>query len=186
MNELQSSGIKKHNRNSVSEYSMCLSAFMAKNYEVFIVFDVVINSWTGGVDIIGPEFFAEWAGREPDQKMVAEIGRRFCALNADDDLQKANVYVMYPMYRKYSVVTASDLGALFMGANSAVKRVSGGKVRVRPDTTSDTAVDGVAVPRLSLEGIEEVSTPEFRHRMSMSRSRKPLLSTIDEEPVRSR
>ncbi|KAJ9173030.1 hypothetical protein P3X46_016206 [Hevea brasiliensis] len=115
-----------------------------------------------------------------------KIGRRFCALNADDDLQKANVYIMYLMYRKYSVVTASDLGALFMGANSAVKRVSGGKVRFRPDTTSDTAVDGVAVPRLSLEGTEEVSTPEFRHRMSMSRSRKPLLATIDEEPVRSR
>lgn len=92
------------------------------------------------------------------------------------------MYVMFPMNRKNSVVTASDLGALFMKANSAVKRVSAGKVRVRPDTTEDA----VAVPRLSLEGIEEFSTPEFRHRMSMSRSRKPLLETIDEEPVRSR
>ncbi|KDP33032.1 hypothetical protein JCGZ_13063 [Jatropha curcas] len=123
-----------------------------------------------------------------------KIDRRFCPLNADDDLEKANVYVMFPMQRKDTKVTASDLGALFMTANSALKRVSGGKVRVRPDITADNTVDDerrksddeVVVPRLSLEGIEEVSTPEFRHRMSMSRSKKPLLETIEEEPIRSR
>ncbi|WCJ25292.1 hypothetical protein M5689_007187 [Euphorbia peplus] len=108
-----------------------------------------------------------------------KIGRRFCPLSADEDLQKGNVYVMFPMQRKNSVVTANDLGVLFMTANSAVKRASSaGKVRVQPD---DYDGDDVALPRVSFEGIEEVSTPEFIHRLSISRSKKPLLETIDEE-----
>ncbi|EEF34303.1 uncharacterized protein LOC8265010 [Ricinus communis] len=115
-----------------------------------------------------------------------KIGKRFCPLNADDDLQKGAVYIMFPMHKKNSFVTASDLGSLFMTANSAVKRVSSGRVRVLPDDTKLVDDDEVVVPRLSLEGMEEVSMPEFRHRISMSRSRKPLLETIDEEPVRSR
>jgi hypothetical protein len=45
-----------------------------------------------------------------------------------------------------------------------------------------------AAPRLSLEGIEEVSSPYSTHRMSMSmsRSKKPLLETIEEEPICSK
>ncbi|OAY60455.1 uncharacterized protein LOC110621353 [Manihot esculenta] len=114
-----------------------------------------------------------------------KIGKKFRALSADDDLHKANVYFMLPMDRKNYVVTASDLGALFRTAHTrAVKRIAGGKFRVRPDT-AEGSVDAVVVPKLRLEGIGEVSTPEFKYMLSMSRSRKPLLATIDEEPVRS-
>ncbi|KAJ8761230.1 hypothetical protein K2173_001286 [Erythroxylum novogranatense] len=117
-----------------------------------------------------------------------KMGARFCALNADDELEKATVYVMLPMHRKNSVVKAADLGALFIKANSAVKRVFRvKKVRDLPfedcrenDMTAETS----AVPRLSLDGLEEVATAEFMHRLSMSRSKKPLLETIDEEPDR--
>ncbi|KAB1211254.1 hypothetical protein CJ030_MR6G021556 [Morella rubra] len=129
------------------------------------------------------------------------IGRRFSALNADEDLETANVYVMFPMRRVNSVVTAADMGALFFTANSTAKHwVSGGKVR--PITKSGDApklVEGRAgddwqekktaaapVPKLNLDDIEEFSTPEFMHRLSMCRSKKPLLETIAEEPVCSR
>ncbi|CAK7344197.1 unnamed protein product [Dovyalis caffra] len=120
-----------------------------------------------------------------------KIGRRFCPLHADDELGKANVYVMFPMHKKNSVVTAGDLGSLFVTANSVLKRASKGNIRVLPESTMEISQDMErndvdAAPRLSLEGIEEVSSPEFIHRMSMSRSKKPLLETIEEEPIRSK
>ncbi|XP_071915387.1 uncharacterized protein [Coffea arabica] len=124
-----------------------------------------------------------------------QIGRRFSALNADEDLEIANVYVMFPMKRVNSVVTAADLGALFIQANSSAKRVSLKRVRILPECNAPAALEIVqpqpktteaAVPKLNLDDIEEFSTPEFRHRLSMCRSKKPLLETIAEEPVCSR
>lgn len=117
-----------------------------------------------------------------------KIGRRFCPLNADDELGKANVYVMFPMHKKNSVVTAGDMGALFITANSVMKRAFKGNIRVLPESTVEISQnmernDVDAAPRLSLEGIEEVSSPYSTHRMSMSRSKKPLLETIEEEPI---
>lgn len=118
-----------------------------------------------------------------------KIGKRFCPLNADDEFETANVYVMFPMHKKNSMVTAGDMGALFVTANSVLKRASSkakGNIRILPESaeefTQDMAAghDVDAGPRLSLEGIQEVSTPEFMHRMSMSRSKKPLLETIEE------
>ncbi|GFY86748.1 hypothetical protein Acr_05g0003900 [Actinidia rufa] len=111
-----------------------------------------------------------------------QIGRRFSALNADEDLEMANVYVMFPMKRVRSVVTAADMGVLFLAANSATRRAAGGGVRVLPEPQRDEAV-AAATPRLSLEDVEEFSTPEFKHRLSMCRSKKPLLETIVEEPI---
>ncbi|PSS30608.1 3-oxoacyl-[acyl-carrier-protein] synthase [Actinidia chinensis var. chinensis] len=113
-----------------------------------------------------------------------QIGRRFSALNADEDLEMANVYVMFPMKRVRSVVTAADMGVLFLAANSATRRAAGGGVRVLPEPQRDEATEAAAtvVPRLSLEDAEEFSTPEFKHRLSMCRSKKPLLETIVEEP----
>ncbi|KAF5778738.1 hypothetical protein HanRHA438_Chr12g0562291 [Helianthus annuus] len=98
------------------------------------------------------------------------IGSRFSALNADEDLEFATVYVMFPMSRVNSVVTAADLGSLFITA----KKIG----RVVPETVA-------APPRLKLEEIEEVSV-EFKRRMTMCRSKKPLLDTIEEEHVCSR
>ncbi|OIT34477.1 PREDICTED: uncharacterized protein LOC109244623 [Nicotiana attenuata] len=122
------------------------------------------------------------------------IGRRFSALNADEDLEMANVYVMFPMKRLNSLVSAADLGALFLTANSVAKRVSFKRVKILPECTQ-FAVDieepkpkyeKIGLPKLKLEDIEEFSTPEFKHMLLMCRSKKPLLETIVEESVCSR
>lgn len=129
--------------------------------------------------------------------MSLQIGRRFSALNADEDLEMANAYVMFPMKRLNSIVTAADMGALFLTANSAAERGSGeANIRTFPEprdvpqlVEGKTADDWqenetvVAVPKLNLDDIEEFLSPEFMHRLSMCRSRKPLLETIAEEPV---
>ena len=98
-----------------------------------------------------------------------QIGRRFSALNADEELECGNVYVMLPMKRLNSLVKASDMGALLLTA----KRVSAKKV-----------IPAEKEPELKLDcdDIQEFSSPEFMHRLSMSRSKKPLLETIAEEP----
>ncbi|XP_076955483.1 uncharacterized protein LOC143630316 [Bidens hawaiensis] len=105
------------------------------------------------------------------------IGARFFALNADDDLDVAAVYVMFPMSRRNSVVTTADLAALFIAVKSGVGKV--GSVRVLPENPPTP-------PRLSLEEIEEFSSPEFKKMISMCRSKKPLLETIAEEPGSTR
>ncbi|CAB4304209.1 unnamed protein product [Prunus armeniaca] len=135
------------------------------------------------------------------------IGRRFSALNADEDLEIGDVYVMFPMKRLNSTVTPADMGALFLTASSATKRLSGRNVRVQPaeDKSGELADDDdddeeeednkrmenwrenldheAAKPKLNLDDIEDFSAPEFMHRVSMRRSKKPLLETIAEEPV---
>ncbi|KAK4416446.1 hypothetical protein Salat_2470100 [Sesamum alatum] len=119
-----------------------------------------------------------------------QIGRRFAALNADEDLEMGNVYVFFPMKRLNSVVMAADIGPLFMVANSAAKRGALAGVRILPEAGADMQIvqsadqkGSPAAPKLNLDDIEEFSTPEFRHRMSVCRSKKPLLETIVEEPV---
>ncbi|XP_038875190.1 uncharacterized protein LOC120067712 [Benincasa hispida] len=121
------------------------------------------------------------------------IGRRFSALAADEELEFGNVYLMFPMKRVNSVVTAADLATFFMAANSAARRISSGKVRVlqenwnQQESVEESEArprisDGNEGPRLSLEGIEGFPM----HRLSVCRSRKPLLETIKEEHIRSR
>lgn len=105
------------------------------------------------------------------------IGRRFSALNADEDLEMGNVYVMFPMKRVNSFVSAGDMGALLLTANSVSKRVSIGSLRILPEENYCT------LPKLNLDDIEDFSSEEFKHRLSMCRSKKPLLETIAEEPV---
>ncbi|GMY18497.1 hypothetical protein FCV25MIE_13736 [Fagus crenata] len=119
------------------------------------------------------------------------IGRRFSALGADEELELGNVYIMFPMKRVNSMVIATDMAMLFIVANSAAKRISGGKIGILPvsgggDTQSvAVAAEGSEVegPRLSLEGVEGFSAPEFQFRLSVCRSRKPMLETIKEEPI---
>ncbi|KAM3306172.1 hypothetical protein P3S67_013042 [Capsicum chacoense] len=115
------------------------------------------------------------------------IGRRFSALNADEDLEMANVYVMFPMKRLNSLVSAADLGALILTANSVFKRVSFGRVKILPECTEEPnktkCDDKVDLPKLKLDDFEEFSTPEFKNMLSMCRSKKPLLETITEEPT---
>lgn len=114
------------------------------------------------------------------------IGRRFSALNADEDLEMGNAYVMFPMKRLNSVVSAGDMGALLLTANSVSKRVAA----ILPECTESSGAEiehiQGALPKLNLDDIEEFSTEEFKQRLSMCRSKKPLLETIAEEPVSSR
>uniref|UniRef100_A0A2P2PM69 DUF4228 domain-containing protein n=1 Tax=Rhizophora mucronata TaxID=61149 RepID=A0A2P2PM69_RHIMU len=121
------------------------------------------------------------------------VGRRFSPLSADEELELGNVYLMFPMQRVNSVVTAADMAVLFMAANSAAKRISGGssKVGVLPESGSQNVPESSREsedggPRLSPEGVEGFPVPEFSYRLSLRRSRKPTLETIKEEPVRSR
>ncbi|KAI3665569.1 hypothetical protein L6452_44196 [Arctium lappa] len=101
------------------------------------------------------------------------VGARFSALNADEDLEFASVYVMFPMNKVNDVITTADLGSLFITA----KKIDGRRICMENAPTP---------PRLKLEDIEEMSSLEFKRRISMCRSKKPLLDTIVEEQVCSR
>ncbi|KAK9074527.1 hypothetical protein SSX86_007125 [Deinandra increscens subsp. villosa] len=98
------------------------------------------------------------------------INRRFSPLSADEDLEPGNIYIMFPMRRRNSIVTPADMAGFWMAGNSAGKRISG---RVSPEMKCG---GGVTVP-------EEVEVPEFSYRTAVCRSKKPLLDTIVEEPV---
>ncbi|KAK1357468.1 GDSL esterase/lipase 6 [Heracleum sosnowskyi] len=110
-----------------------------------------------------------------------QIGRRFSALHADQDLEMATVYVLFPMKRLNSFVTSADMGTLFLTA----KRVSIGNARILPETSVPTVEHNQeAFPKLNLDDIEEFSVPEYSQRLSLCRSKKPVLETIaEEEPV---
>ncbi|KAL6190398.1 hypothetical protein ACLB2K_036796 [Fragaria x ananassa] len=124
------------------------------------------------------------------------IGRRFSALAADEELEFGNVYIMFPMKRLSSIVTAADMTIFFIAANSAAKRISGGKVRILPEAQAvqnndkennqSSDREGESPARLSLDGVEGLQVAEFQYRLAACRSRKPLLETIKEEPIFSR
>ncbi|KAL6010949.1 hypothetical protein ACLOJK_001392 [Asimina triloba] len=116
------------------------------------------------------------------------IGRRFSALAADEDLEMGNAYVMFPMRRLNSVTTAADMGALLMITNSAVKRAPGSKARILPEAGAAQKIRRENdAPGLNLDDmIEDEMVSEFKARLSMCRSRKPLLETITEETFCSR
>ncbi|GAB2300061.1 hypothetical protein Dimus_034102 [Dionaea muscipula] len=127
------------------------------------------------------------------------IGTRFSALSADEELEMGNVYAMFPMKRLNSVVSAADIGALFLIAKkgSSGGGGGGGAARIVPELVGVSEVspaaattaggrEKVGAPRLDLENVAEVSSPEFRYRLSICRSKKPILETIVEEPVCSR
>lgn len=124
-----------------------------------------------------------------------QIGRRFSPLSADEELEFANIYVMFPMKRLNSTITAADMGALLLAANAAVKKGSGGKARVLPESynkmeeeeSNDMAAAAMSPSKLDQDDTEEFSMSEYMmHRLSICRSKKPLLETIAEEPVCSR
>uniref|UniRef100_A0A7N0VGN5 Uncharacterized protein n=1 Tax=Kalanchoe fedtschenkoi TaxID=63787 RepID=A0A7N0VGN5_KALFE len=109
-----------------------------------------------------------------------QIGRRFSALSADEDLELGNVYLMFPMRRLSSVVKAGDLAVLFAAARMRLVVVEkeeeeeeGGDVNKRGGTGSVC----------NLEEVEGLFEEEFKHRLSMCRSRKPKLETIKEEAI---
>ncbi|CAO2817257.1 unnamed protein product, partial [Amaranthus hypochondriacus] len=118
------------------------------------------------------------------------VGKRFSALNADEDLEMGNVYVMFGMKRLNSFVTAADMGALFLVAKRGSK--SAGKVRVVPACSPESESPAAAREDNECEEeareVKEVDQvlSEFMLRRSVCRSRKPVLETIVEEPISSR
>lgn len=105
-----------------------------------------------------------------------QIGRRFCALHADEELEYGNVYVMIPMKKLNSAVTASDMGSLLITA----KRVSAKVNKILP-TAEPNLEMALSQPQLNLDDIDQDLS---MHRLSIcSRSKKPLLETIAEEKV---
>ncbi|KAL1803385.1 hypothetical protein ACET3Z_032032 [Daucus carota] len=110
------------------------------------------------------------------------VGRRFTALSADEDLEFGNIYIIFPMKRLKSVVTSDDTDVLFMVAKPTA---SANKVKVLPESAAS------ALPKSEAEGsktgfeeVEGLDTSEFKYRLSVSRSRKPVLDTITEEQSR--
>ncbi|KAL0372683.1 UNVERIFIED_CONTAM: hypothetical protein Scaly_0949900 [Sesamum calycinum] len=75
------------------------------------------------------------------------IGRRFSPLSADEDLEFGNLYVMIPMRRVNSVVTAAEVAVFLMAANSAPKRISGGNysMKVSPEAAASPGDDSKRV-----------------------------------------
>lgn len=135
----------------------------------------------------------------PDFFMVntksLQIGRGFSALNAYEDLEIGNSYVMFPMKRLKSLVMAADMDHLLLIANSAVKRKTRAKILLDSDETlcnshiNTVEEKNIEINLLNLDDREDEyfsSTLECRQRRSFCGSKKPLLETIAEEPVCSR
>ncbi|XP_047335752.1 uncharacterized protein LOC124939312 [Impatiens glandulifera] len=123
------------------------------------------------------------------------IGGRFEPLGADEELELGNIYVMYPMKRRRSRVTAADLTILFMGAAADQRR--------RRTMISSDGDEGGRRRRLSLDGgvdrafrlMESGDEGQRRRRLSLDsgggvyglenkfkcgRSTRPMLDTIKE------
>ncbi|XP_047961953.1 uncharacterized protein LOC125206772 [Salvia hispanica] len=104
------------------------------------------------------------------------INRRFSPLAADEDLEFGNLYVMFPIRRSSSVVTAADVAVFLMAASSAPKRIAGG--RISPEAEAE-AIETASSSGLDLEAV----APGYQYRLSVCRSKRPGLDTILEEPV---
>ncbi|KAM7279992.1 hypothetical protein ACFE04_007126 [Oxalis oulophora] len=115
-----------------------------------------------------------------------KIGRKFSVLNADQELELANVYVMFPMNRRNSLITEDDVEQLtLIMTNSLARRGKSRESLTKSSKVWKSKEDKVVVPKIKLDWFEEYCTPELEYTMSMSRSRKPLLETIiesEEEP----
>ncbi|GJU80492.1 RNA-directed DNA polymerase, eukaryota [Tanacetum coccineum] len=107
------------------------------------------------------------------------LNRRFTPLSADENLEPGQVYIMFPMRRVNSMITPADMAVFWMSANNAPKRISG---KISPDSLPGSDVTLMVPeeqPRLVVGDV-----PEFSHRLMVCRSKKPVLDTIKEEPVR--
>ncbi|XP_019154617.1 PREDICTED: uncharacterized protein LOC109151153 [Ipomoea nil] len=110
-------------------------------------------------------------------------GRRFCPLGAVEELEVGNAYAAFAMKRVSSLVTAADMGALFLAAAAKNRRAAGrGSAKVLPADCTEGLDEGLvgSLPKLKLDDIEDFSAPDLKRRLSMCRSKKPLLETIAE------
>ncbi|KAJ3681079.1 hypothetical protein LUZ60_015568 [Juncus effusus] len=132
------------------------------------------------------ELMLDYSGHFITEAKSMQIGKRLLALSADDELEIATVYVVLPMKRLNAVCAASDMARLMVLANKEAKR--GSVARVRPDSANDHAK--IAEERVKIDEVQDVKVAaeigEFKHRLSVGRSRRPSLETIQEEIFPSR
>ncbi|XP_073270447.1 uncharacterized protein [Primulina huaijiensis] len=115
-------------------------------------------------------------------------GKRISALKADEDLEMNEVYVLLPMKRLNSAVTAADMGPLFLASNA---NAAGGMPasKVLPEFVEDvkTLRDDENCPAANIVNLDDMEGfDQLRYRLSRCRSRKPSLETIVEETVNLR
>ncbi|CAM8953411.1 hypothetical protein QQ045_017699 [Rhodiola kirilowii] len=103
-----------------------------------------------------------------------QIGRRFSALSADEDLEVGNVYIMFPMRRVSSTVEDGDVAVLFTAAKMRMVVVAD-----EQDVKKDENIGSVC----NFEEVEGSFEEKVKYRLSVCKSRKPKLETIKEEPI---
>ncbi|XP_073060081.1 uncharacterized protein [Primulina eburnea] len=109
-------------------------------------------------------------------------GKRISALKADEELEMNEVYVLFPMKRLNSAVTAADMGPLFLASNA---NAAGGMPEFGEDVK--TVRDDENCPAANKVNLDDMEGfDQLRYRLSRCRSRKPSLETIVEETVNLR
>ncbi|KAL1568404.1 hypothetical protein AAHA92_00024 [Salvia divinorum] len=112
------------------------------------------------------------------------INRRFSPLAADEDLEFGNLYVMFPIRRSSSVVTAADVAVFLMAASSAPKRITSGRISPDAAAAAAAATETASSADDNINGLNlEAVSPGYQYRLSVCRSKRPGLDTILEEPV---
>ncbi|KAK4741536.1 hypothetical protein SAY87_025124 [Trapa incisa] len=172
--------------NSVSCTLMAAPSIMKKNRKyrpTTVVFpDGEVRQLTGQLTITAAEFMIECPNYFLANTRSLHVGRRFSALSADEELESGNLYILFPMKRVKSIVTAVDMAPLrLMGTNTGSRRVSKGSGYDLKDAKSEEPG-----PTLGVEAEQISELPTYRCRLSSCGSRKPLLETIREESVWSR
>jgi len=136
-----------------------------------------------------------------------QIGRRINPLSADEDLDLGHLYFLVPMTKLHSVLSATDMTSLAFKANSAMKTASRwssgtrilplfGDFLMRPllserknddlfmeeeiKISEEAQEEELAVPKLNLEDVPELSMALAQLRLRTCRSWKPKLETINE------
>ncbi|KAJ4773061.1 HTH-type transcriptional regulator [Rhynchospora pubera] len=129
------------------------------------------------------ELMLEAPGHFLTEAKCMHLGHRLTALSADEELEMAGVYVILPMNRLNAIATPSDMARLLVLARKEEKRVQA-SARVQPDSVAH------AHEKARVEEVDDAAAAaeidEFKHRLSVGRSRRPTLETIQEENYASR
>lgn len=155
-----------------------------RNRSVTVIFpDGEVRQLKGLPTITAAELMFECPNFFLANSRSLHVGGRFSALEADEELEVGNLYIMFPMKRVKSVVTAADTAPLRLTGASSVApgRVSAG---IRNDQRDDVEFEHPESTHNEADWFS--AAPDYKYRLSACRSRKPLLETITEEPVWSR
>ncbi|OWM86257.1 hypothetical protein CDL15_Pgr011081 [Punica granatum] len=150
----------------------------SKTRSITVVFpDGEIRQFRGQTVIAAAELMFECPNFFLANSRSLHVGRRFSALSADEELEIGNLYIMFPMKKLNSMITAVDMAPL---------RLMG--VQVSCENKNDR--QGMEFEDPGPAQIDEAqwqsTAPIYKPRLSACGSRKPLLETIREDPVCSR